>query len=166
MRKLTPAIGNRYPTRRAFRMPLQQRCLISVAMLFGMVLALDAAPQAMTALSAIVGDKLFRFGAYASLSTLIYAGLNGTPASRALMALALVSVMRGVEEAIQLMLPYHSANLLGWKFDMLVTLTCVGMLMLLHPVFSNWHASQRLRPARQPSRSAQMRQVHQRRGVQ
>lgn len=147
-------------------MSTQQRCLAMAAILFGVVLVLNALPQAMTVLAGAAGDKLPRFIAYALLSTLIYAGLSGSPASRAMLTLGLVGVMGAVEEAIQLMLPYHSANLLGWKFDMLVSLTCVGMLMMLHPVFSDWSASQRFRPARLRARSASMPQVHRRGKVQ
>ncbi|MEC4721970.1 hypothetical protein RY831_22630 [Noviherbaspirillum sp. CPCC 100848] len=166
MRKRSLAVGSRYPTQRILRMSAQQRCLFSASIVFTTLLVLDAAPQAMTALSSIAEDKLLRFIAYALLSTLIYAGLAGSPASRAVKTLALVFVMGGVEEAIQLMLPYHSANLLGWKFDMLAALTCVGMLMMLHPVFSDWHASQRLRPARLRTRPEPMMQVQRRRNVQ
>lgn len=166
MRKRSLAAGSRYPTQRILRTSMQQRCLFSALTVSGMLLVLAAAPQATTVLSSLADSKLLRFAAYALLSTLIYAGLTGSPASRAMKTLALVFVMGGVEEAIQLMLPYHSANLLGWKFDMLAALTCIGILMLLHPVFSERSASRRLRPARLRTGPEPMMQAQGRRNVQ
>lgn len=166
MRKHVPAIGSRYPTQASTTVPPQQRCLISAAVLFATLLAFDAMPEALAAISAVMGEKLLRFAAYAALSTLLYAGLSGSPAARALITLVLAGVMRGVEEAIQLTLPYHSANLLGWKFDMLVSLTCVGMLMMLHPVASEWFASRQPRLVRIRARSIPVPQRDGRRSMQ
>jgi hypothetical protein len=166
MRKHIPVTGSRYPTQSAMKVSARQRCLIAAALLFGLLLVLDAMPNLLAALSSFTGEKLLRFSAYATLSILIYAGLSGSSAARALITLSLAGIMRGVEEATQLMLPYHSANLLGWKFDMLAVLTCVGMLMMLHPVVSEWFASQQLRPARIPIRPTSIRQRDQRRSMQ
>jgi len=166
MRKHIPVTGSRYPTQSFIKVSARQQRLLAAALLFGLLLALDAMPDLMAALSSFMGEKLLRFGAYAALSTLIYAGLSASPAARALITLGLAGVMRGVEEATQLMLPYHSANLLGWKFDMLAALTCVGMLMMLHPVVSEWFASQQLRPARIRTRPASIVQRVHRTGMQ
>ncbi|WP_151635186.1 hypothetical protein [Noviherbaspirillum aerium] len=158
MRKYNPANRSQLPAQVSAR----QRCLPTAAILFCMLIFLAAMPDARAVLSSLAGEKLLRFVAYALLSTLLYAGVSGSTVARALITLTLVGVMSGVEQAIHLMLPYHSANLLGWKFDMLVALTCVGMLMMLHPVFAERSTWQQIRPARIPTRSSLMRQLHER----
>jgi VanZ family protein len=113
---------------------MQHRCLAAAVVFFCMMTCIGALPGTTSAPSPLVFDKLLHFAAYAVLSTLLYAGLAGTPASRALRTLGLAFLFGSFNEAIRILLPYHSPNWLDWKFDMLAALTCVGILMLLHPV--------------------------------
>ena len=129
----------------------QRHCLIAAIAFFCAMVAIGAVPGTADALSAVFYDKLLHFTAYALISTLVYAGLRGTPAVRALCTLAFIFVLGSIDETIQLLLPYRSPNWLDWKFDMLAALTCVGLLMLLHPVVT---ARQTLRIARIKRRPA------------
>lgn len=125
---------------------MPQRSFLTAAIAFFCVMtAIGAVPDTASALSAVVYGKLLHFTAYALICTLAYTGLRGAPALRALRTLVFVFVLGSVNEMIQLLLPYRNPNWLDWKFDMLAALTCVGMLMLLHPVVT---ARQALRIAR------------------
>ncbi|KRB70398.1 hypothetical protein ASE07_07205 [Noviherbaspirillum sp. Root189] len=132
----------------------QRSCLIAAIAFFCVLVAIGAVSDTANALSAVFYDKLLHFTAYALISTLVYAGLRGAPAARALRTLAFIFVLGCIDEMIQLALPYRNPNWLDWKFDMLAALTCVGMLMLLHPVITARHALRieriNYRPARKP----------------
>lgn len=130
---------------------MQQRaCLIAAIAFFCVMVAVGTVPDNANALSAVIYDKLLHFTAYALLSTLMYVGLRGTPATRALGTLAFIFVLGSIDAMLQFILPYRTPNLLDWKFAMLATLTCVGMLMLLHPVVT---ARQALRSVRSSQRA-------------
>lgn len=119
-------------TLRAFITP--QRCLMTACAFFALMVAIGAIPGEATALSAMVPDKLLHFTAYACLSGLIYGGLAGGMASRALRALLLIALLGGLDEAIQSFMPYRSADLADWAFDMLAALSGVLLLPLLSTV--------------------------------
>jgi VanZ family protein len=121
-------------TEGTFSSTRQRSCLIAALTFFCVMIAVGALPGSANALSAVIYDKLLHFSAYALLSTLVYAGLPGTPAARSLRTLAIIFVLGSIDEMIQLLLPYRNPNWLDWKFDMLAAMTCVGMLMLIHPV--------------------------------
>lgn len=134
---------------------MPNKAYLSVAIAFFCVMVtVGALPGTANALSAIVYDKLLHFTAYALISTFVYVGMRGTPAARALRTMAFILVLGSIDELIQLLLPYRNPSWLDWKFDMLAALTCVGMLMLLHPVFTarsdaNFERTNN-RPARKP----------------
>lgn len=111
-----------------------KRCLIAACAFFALMVAMGAIPGEATALSAKVPDKLLHFTAYAGLSGLIYDGLAGGKTSRALRTLLLIALLGGLDEAIQSFMPYRSADLADWAFDMLAALSSVLLLRLLHIV--------------------------------
>ena len=114
----------------------QRSCLTAAIALFCVMAAIGNVPDTANALSAVIYDKLLHFTAYALISTLVYVGLRGAPAVRALRTLVFIFILASIVEMIQLALPSRNPNWLDWKFDMLAALTCVGMLMLLHPVIT------------------------------
>jgi hypothetical protein len=70
--------------------------------------------------------------AVAFLSCLIYGGLEGNPLNRALCTLLLIGFLGALDEGIQSFMPYRTADLADWEFDMLAALCCVVPLGLLH----------------------------------
>ena len=130
----------------------QSSCLVAAIAFFCVMVAIGAVPGTANAFSAVIYDKLLHFTAYALISTLVYAGLRGEPAARALRTLVFIFVLGSIDELIQLLLPYRNPNWLDWKFDMLAALTCVGMLMLLHPVVAARQALRIERVNHRPAR--------------
>lgn len=112
------------------------RCLLAALILFALMVAVGAVPGKAQALSAAVYDKLLHFAAYALLSGLVYGALSGRPAVRALRTLVVVGALGALDEAIQGLMPYRDANWMDWNFDMMAALTCVALLIMLHPLYS------------------------------
>lgn len=119
-------------TLRTFITP--KRCLMTACAFFALMVAIGAIPGEATALSAKVPDKLLHFTAYAGLSGLIYGDLAGGMASRALRTLLLIALLGGLDEVMQSFMPYRSADLADWTFDMLAALSSVLLLPLLSTV--------------------------------
>ncbi|HZW12785.1 MAG TPA: VanZ family protein [Noviherbaspirillum sp.] len=112
------------------------RCLMAAALLYALMVLVGAVPGKAEAMSAAVYDKLLHFAAYAVLSGLVYLGLRGRPAPRALRTLIVTAVLGGLDEAIQSFMPYRHANWADWRVDMLAALSCVALMILLHPLYS------------------------------
>lgn len=111
------------------------RCLMAAMLLYVLMVLIGAVPGKAEALSAAVYDKLLHFAAYAALSGLLYAGLRGRPASRALRTVIVAGALGALDEAIQSFMPYRHANWADWRIDMLAALSCVGLLILVHPLY-------------------------------
>jgi len=119
-----------------------KRCLIAAAAFYVLMIVVGAIPGNAEAMSNLVVDKLLHFAAYALLTGLLYAALPGEPPRRALWTLAIAASLGTLDEAIQALIPYRNANWIDWKFDMLASLTCVGILMVLHPLYATLAARQ------------------------
>ncbi|WP_460841447.1 VanZ family protein [Noviherbaspirillum agri] len=111
------------------------RCLMAAILLYVLMILIGSVPGEAEALSAVVYDKFLHFAAYAVLSGLLYVGLRGSPGSRALQTLVVTGLLGGLDEAIQSFMPYRHANWADWQVDMLAALSCVAMLILLHPLY-------------------------------
>lgn len=114
------------------RLITPKRCLVVAFSFFALMVAIGAIPGYAKAASAMVDDKVLHFIAYACLSGLIYGGLAGRLVSRAVRTLLTIALLGGLDETIQIFMPYRSADLTDWKFDMLAALSCVVVLTLLH----------------------------------
>lgn len=108
------------------------RCLAVAFAFFALMVAIGAIPGNAKAASATIDDKVLHFVAYACLSGLIYGGLAGRLVSRAVRTLLAIALLGGLDETIQIFMPYRSADLADWEFDMLASLSCVVALTLLH----------------------------------
>lgn len=116
------------------------RCLMAAMLLYILMVLVGAVPGKAEALSAAVYDKLLHFSAYAVLSGLVYCGLSGRPVPRALRTLIVAGALGALDEAIQSFMPYRHANWADWRVDMLAALSCVVILILLHPWYSQLDA--------------------------
>lgn len=101
-----------------------------------LMIALGAIPGKAQALSTAVYDKLLHFLAYALLSSLVYSGLEGRPARRALRTVAIVGALGALDEMVQALMPYREANWIDWKVDMMAAVSSVLLLMLLFHFYS------------------------------
>jgi VanZ family protein len=112
-----------------------RRCLQAAIAFFLLMVCIGAIPGKASAVADMIPDKLLHFVAYAVLSCLLYGGMAGSRAARALRTLCLIALLGALDEAIQWLMPYRNANLLDWKFDMLAAVSCVAFMMLMHPVY-------------------------------
>ena len=108
-----------------------KRCRLAAFAFFALMVAIGAIPGEAKALSAMVDDKLLHFAAYSCLAGMIYFSLAGGPANRALRTLLAIALLGGLDETIQSFMPYRSADLADWAFDMLAALFVVLLLPLL-----------------------------------
>lgn len=114
------------------RLITPERCLAVAFVFFALMVAIGAIPGNAKEASAMINDKILHFVAYASLSGLIYGGLAGRLVSRAVRTLLAIALLGGLDETIQIFMPYRSADWADWEFDMLAALSCVVILTLLH----------------------------------
>jgi VanZ family protein len=105
--------------------------LAAAAILFALMVAIGAIPGEAQALSAAFGDKLLHFCAYAILSVLIFSDSPGPARSRAIRTLLLIALLGSADETIQGFMPYRSADLLDWAWDMLAAGWSVASLLAL-----------------------------------
>lgn len=109
-----------------------ERCLAVAFAFFALMVAIGAIPGNATAASAMVNDKILHFVAFTCLSGLIFCGLAGRPFGRAVRTLLAIALLGGLDETIQIFMPYRSADWADWEFDMLAALSCVVVLTVLH----------------------------------
>lgn len=108
------------------------RCLGIAFAFFTLMVLICAIPGNAKAASAIINDKILHFVAYGFLSCLIYGGLAGRLLNRAVRTVLAIALLGGLDETIQIFMPYRSADLADWEFDMLASLSCVAVPTLLH----------------------------------
>lgn len=85
------------------------------------------------AVSSVVYDKLLHFTVYGGLAALIYFGLGGKRASRALYSILAIAALGAADETIQLLLSYRHATFEDWQFNMLGAAVCIGLLSFCQP---------------------------------
>lgn len=107
-------------------------CLVVALIIFFMMVVIGSLPGEANALSAVVPDKLLHFSAYAVMSGLIYSGLEGNKIRRAIATILLTGLLGGLDEGIQLFLPYRNAGIDDWGVDMLATFFSVSVLSIFH----------------------------------
>jgi VanZ family protein len=111
-----------------------RRCLFAALTFFALMIAAGAIPGKAEAASSVVGDKLLHFIAYAVLTGLVFGATRANLLStgqHALYTLLVIAVLGVVDESIQALLPYRNANWADWKIDMLASISCVALLVLL-----------------------------------
>jgi hypothetical protein len=144
--------NKRYAVPPAFFTP--QRCQIIACLFFGCMIMLGAIPGEATALSDAVGDKLLHLGAYSFLTCVLFVGMRGTVASRAFRTVMMIALLGGLDEAVQSFMPYRSASMNDWTFDMLAAGLTLTMLILLGNTGRRMYQAPRrrtIRPAERPN---------------
>lgn len=122
----------RQPVRLSHPWITPARCRLGAFILFALMIGIGALPGKADALSAVVYDKLLHFCAYAALSLLVFYGFTGELLNRALWTPPTIGVLGGIDESIQMLMPYRHAGLDDSAVDMLAAAACVGLLCLLH----------------------------------
>lgn len=112
-------------------MQIRMRWLGALLFLFTLMVLLGAIPGQANALSDQFGDKTLHLAAYTVLGALCYRSWIASCTQRAILTLLVIAVLGLVDESIQYTLPYRSASLTDWCFDLLAALIAVVSLLLL-----------------------------------
>ena len=116
-------------------MQIRMRWLGALLLLFTVMILLGAIPGQANALSDQFGDKTLHLAAYTVLGALCYRSWIAPWAQRVMLTLLVIAVLGLLDESIQFTLPYRSASLIDWCFDLLAALIAVVSLSLLE----NWN---------------------------
>jgi VanZ family protein len=100
-------------------------------MFFACMLLLGAIPGEAQALSDAFGDKLLHLCAYSFLTCVLFGGLTGSLASRALRTLMMIGLLGGIDEAVQGFMPYRNASMTDWIIDIMSAGLALTVLILL-----------------------------------
>lgn len=135
------------------RSPLlpQRYCLLAALAFFVLMVAIGAVPGKAQEISSLMYDKLLHFIAYAFLSLLLYAGLRGHPAIRALHTLLAAAALGGLDEAIQSLVTYRDASWADWQTDVIASMSCIAVLSFLAARTPHEPGSRRAAPPDEPS---------------
>jgi VanZ family protein len=128
-----------------------QRCRSAAFVFFLLMVVIGAIPGEAQALSDAVGDKLLHLCAYSFLTCALFCGMPSSNDNRAWATVLLVGLLGGVDEAIQSFMPYRSASMTDWIFDMLAG----GLTLAVLVAISNGKREMRLRQNRRVIRPAQ-----------
>lgn len=105
------------------------------AFFFLSILVVGAIPGEAEMLAAKIPDKALHFFAYSFLSILIYASVSGGLLIKGLLTLAVIALLGGVDEALQSLMPYRSADLRDWQFDMFAAATSILFLNAVQLIY-------------------------------
>jgi VanZ family protein len=106
-----------------------RHCLAAGLTFYLLMILVGSLPgaAAAAAAAAAVPDKLLHFCAYTVIAVLLYRGLRGKPGARAAQAVAMGAFLGGLDEAIQMLFPYRTADWSDWQFDVIAVLGAVGL---------------------------------------
>lgn len=95
----------------------QRQRLWTAFFLYALVLALGCIPGARADVGEYASGVVLHSGAYAFLAFLLFSGVGGAPAQRALKAVLMVAVMGALDETIQTFFPYRHGAVSDWVVD-------------------------------------------------
>ena len=123
-------------------MQVRWRWLGALLLLFLLMLMLGAIPGEANALSQQFGDKTLHLAAYTVLGLLCYRSWVARWRQRAALTVWVIALLGLIDESIQATLPYRSASLLDWCFDLLAALIAILTLSLLEPLITTRGAAE------------------------
>lgn len=106
-------------------MRIRLRWSVALLSFFTLMIALGAIPGQADALSARFGDKTLHLIAYVVLSILCYHSWITSKQRRVILTIAVIALLGLIDESIQATLPYRTASVIDWCFDLLAVLIVV-----------------------------------------
>ncbi len=120
--------------------PLARMRIRCAAIAYLAILVLGSVPGARADIGHVASGFVLHSVAYAGLTLLIFGGVGGSPARRALLSVLAIAAMGAFDEFVQSFFPYRGAAVGDWLVDCGAALVSAALLYLLWP-----------RPARVPA---------------
>jgi VanZ family protein len=96
---------------------LRRRRFYSALLMFAAILAMGSIPGARAQIGHVGPGIVLHSIAYASLTLLLYTGMEGGRGRRALQAFLIVAAMGALDEMVQSLLPYRRGTVADWLID-------------------------------------------------
>ena len=112
---------------------LRKQRLASAFLIFALIVLLGSIPGARAEIGQFGSGLVLHGAAYSVLTFLMYTGLQGTRAQRALKAMLGAMLMGAADELVQSMLPYRVGALLDWVVDSTAAFITAGLLRWFLP---------------------------------
>ena len=122
-------------------MRIRLRWSVALTLFFITMIILGSIPGQADALSGRFGDKTLHLAAYTVLSVLCYQSWLPSQQQRALLTIGVIALLGLIDESIQATLPYRTASVSDWCFDIFAVLIVVSLMSLPRPwvVFKHIH---------------------------
>lgn len=103
----------------------------SAIVLYLLILVLGSIPGARSDIGTVAPGLMLHSLAYGGLTFLLYTGVDGSAARRALKAILTIALMGALDELVQSLFPYRQATLMDWLVDCNAALLTSGLMWLL-----------------------------------
>ncbi|WP_019140803.1 VanZ family protein [Noviherbaspirillum massiliense] len=101
--------------------------------LFFLIVAVGSIPGARAEIGEVASGLALHSAAYATLTYLLFSGMNGGVFRRAILSLLIIAVMGAIDEGVQSFLPYRGAALGDWLVDVTSSLLAGLLLCFAYP---------------------------------
>lgn len=110
------------------------------------ILVLGSIPGGRAEIGEVASGVVLHSVAYGGLALLIFCGIEGTPARRALTSVMAVAAMGAVDELVQSFFPYRGAAVGDWLVDCTAAIVTAAVLYALWPRLTSFTAAAPPRP--------------------
>lgn len=97
------------------------------------ILVLGSIPGARADIGHVASGPVLHSVAYSGLALLIFCGISGTAARRALVSVLAIAAMGALDEFVQSFFPYRGAAVGDWLVDCAAAIVAATILYLLWP---------------------------------
>jgi VanZ family protein len=106
-------------------------CLTAAALMYVTILVSGSIPGARADIGQYASGALLHSTAYSVLACLCYLGVTGSPARRALKAVAVIALMGAGDEFVQSFFPYRTAAVRDWAVDVAAAVVTTALLSVV-----------------------------------
>jgi VanZ family protein len=106
-------------------------CLMAAALMYVTILVSGSIPGARADIGQYASGALLHSTAYSVLACLCYLGVTGSPARRALKAVAVIALMGAGDEFVQSFFPYRTAAVGDWAVDVAAAVVTTALLSVV-----------------------------------
>lgn len=121
--------------------PLARLRVVGAIVAYLAILVGGSIPGARAEIGEVASGVVLHSLAYAGLTLLLFGGVGGSPARRAIASVLAIAAMGALDESIQRFFPYRGAAVGDWLVDCSAAVVTATILYVLWP---------RLQPARAP----------------
>lgn len=100
---------------------------------YGAILVIGSIPGARADVGELASGFSLHMSAYSILALLLFCGVQGSAWSRACKSILMIAVMGALDECVQSVFPYRSADVMDWLVDMNAGLLISAMLWAAWP---------------------------------